>query len=267
MIPLIDGDVLIYEVGFGVMTGWEGDDPPPFDMAREMLENKISNICALAGGTKPPIIYITGKGNFREKIATLKPYKGNRSQPKPFHYHNLRAYMVGVMGAILVDGMEADDALAMYQTETLSILEGNPLYSGPREMTIICSRDKDLKQVPGWHYTWECGKQPSWGPSFVDGYGEIYLDDKRKLKGYGDKFFLAQCLMGDATDNIGGIPGMKDVGAFKILSDTLTYPDGLKAVLEAYKGFYGDDGEKNLLENGRLLWMLREPDKMWEIDV
>jgi len=260
MIPLLDFDVLVYEVGFGVMTGWEGDDPPPFEMAREMLENKVANICALAGGTEPYIGYLTGKDNFREKIATLKPYKGNRSQPKPFHYKNLRAYMEGVMGAIIVDGMEADDAMAIEQMKDLKYdLEYEPY-------TIICSRDKDLKQVPGWHYTWECGKQPSWGPFFVEGYGEIHLDDKRKLKGWGDKFFLSQCLMGDTTDNIGGIPAMRDVGAFKILTDTMTYPEGLKAVLEAYKGFYGDDGEKNLLENGRLLYMLREPNKMWEIE-
>lgn len=211
-------------------------------MARELLENKIANICALVDATVPPKIFLTGKGNFREKIATIQPYKGNRDTPKPFHYNNLRAYMVGVLGAEMVEGMEADDALSLAQ----------------REDTIICSRDKDLMQVPGWHYSWECGKQPSFGPFFVEGYGEISLDDKRKLKGYGNKFFLAQCLLGDRTDNILGIPKCGAVAAFELLGHTTTYEEGLEAVRGAYKGFYGDDGDMYLLENGQLLWMTRE---------
>lgn len=271
MQPLIDGDVLIYEVGFGVMTGWEGDDPPPFEMAREMLENKIANICALVEATKPPKIYLTGSGNFREKIATLKPYKGNRQQPKPFHYNNLRAYMIGVLGAILVEGMEADDAMAIEQTLYEDAYYSMVL-SGKSEgcvQTIICSRDKDLKQVPGWHYTWECGKQPSWGPFLVQGFGEIYLDDKRKLKGFGDKFFLAQCIMGDSIDNIGGIPGSKDVAAYELLKDVSDYNDGVQVVKNAYQEYYGDKLWYEIFcENATLLWMCREiwggKPVMWE---
>lgn len=281
MIPLLDGDVLIYEVGFGCQTGWEGPDPPPFDVARELLDMKIANICALVGATSPPILFLTGKGNFRDELATILPYKGNRNTPKPFHYENLRAYMVGVLGAIMVDGMEADDAMSlfqinieMYRTTNVSGRYhwlGREFQVQPDQTSIICSRDKDLRQVPGWHYSWECGKQPSWGPFFVEGYGEIALDDKRKLKGWGDKWFLAQCIMGDTTDNIQGLEGVKDVGAFKTLADTKTYEEGLKAVVEAYRGIYGDEWHKYLLENGQLLWMTRKLDEkgkpmLWRIE-
>lgn len=273
MIPLIDADVLVYEVGFGVMTGWEGDDPPPFDMARELLERKIDNICAMVGATAPPILYLTGSGNFREQIATLKPYKGTRFAEKPYHFNNLRNYLVGVLGAITVDGMEADDAMSIEQVRNDRVYH-SMLLSGKEEgciHTIICSRDKDLKQVPGWHYSWEMGNQPSFGPEECTDYGWIKISENRKkLFGMGDKFFLAQCLMGDKVDNIGGIPKYGPAKAFDLLSDTQTYPEGLSLVLEAYKGFYGDDGEKYLLENGQLLWMVRELDKegkpvMWEM--
>lgn len=272
MKPLIDFDVLVYEVGFGCQTGWEGDDPPPFDVAKDLLDNKIANICAMVGATVPYQGYLTGRSNFREEIATLRPYKGTRSGDKPYHYHNLRAYMVGMLGAIVVDGMEADDAMSIDQTAHERTYH-SMLLSGKEvgcTRTIICSRDKDLKQVPGWHYSWEMGNQPSFGPEFSTGYGWIKLSEKGKLTGMGDKFFLAQCIMGDRVDNIGGIPGSGDAKAFKLLTDTETYDEGLAAVVEAYKGFYGEGWSIPLLENGQLLYMVRELDEegnpiMWKL--
>lgn len=246
--PLIDGDVLVYETGFGAQTGWEGSDPPPFEIARELLENRIANICAIVGATSPPIIYLTGKDNFREKIAVTKPYKGNRKQAKPFHYTNLRVYLEHILGAIVVDGMEADDAMSLAMMRIPN--------------SIICSRDKDLRQVPGWHYSWELANQPSFGPEFNDGYGWLKLsEDKKKLTGMGDKFFLAQCIMGDPVDNITGIPKAGPSKAFETLDNTKTYEEGLSCVVELYKGFYGDVWKEMLLENGQLLWMVRELDE------
>lgn len=255
MKPLIDCDVLVYECGFGSETGWVGPDPPPFERVRELLENRIANICAQVDATEPPSLYLTGKDNFREKIAVTRPYKGNRQGKKPFHYNNLRVYLTGVLGAIVVDGMEADDAMSIEQTG--------------REDTIICSRDKDLLQVDGWQYQWELGAQPSFGPHKVEGYGFL---EKRKSKifGYGIKFFLSQCLTGDSVDNILGIPRYGPSKAFELLENTKTYEEGLSCVVEAYKGFYGDVWKEALLENGRLLWMTREIDKegkpvLWEL--
>jgi len=72
MRPLIDADVLLYEVGFGSETGWkalkgwekgmEEIDPPPFEYVAELLDNKIADICAKVGATSPPTLYISGEG-------------------------------------------------------------------------------------------------------------------------------------------------------------------------------------------------------------
>ena len=61
MQPLIDGDIIRYEVGFGgqfkndedqiVARGWEG--------VQELLEMKIRNICEEVDATEEPIIYMT----------------------------------------------------------------------------------------------------------------------------------------------------------------------------------------------------------------
>lgn len=257
MTPLIDADVLLYEVGFAVETGWQGEGRPSFDYAANTLDTRIENICEMVGATAPPILYLTGKTNFRNDIAKRQPYK-DRPSIKPWHYYNLKAYIKGKYAWIEEEGFEADDLMALEQTRR------------PNE-TIICTRDKDLRQVPGWHYGWELGSQPQFGPLYVEGFGEIALsDDRKKIEGWGEKFFYSQCLTGDRVDSVPGLDKCGAVGAFDILGHTNTPEEAFKAVLEAYRGIYGDAAEEELLEQGRLLWMTRElhPDGspiLWEL--
>jgi 5'-3' exonuclease len=124
--------------------------------------------------------------------------------------------------------------------------------------TVICTRDKDLRMVPGWQYGWECGAQREYGPVFVEHMGEIELLDKKpaKLVGTGLKFFYSQLLTGDSVDNIPGLPRCGPVAAFKALQDLDTEKEMFSVVREMYneKGF--DDAY--LLEQGQLLWMVQE---------
>lgn len=266
MQPLIDADVLVYECGFAAETAWKGEhpdidldaSPPPFDRVADLLDNRIDNTCAIVGATRPPILYLTGKGNFRYQIAKRTPYK-ERAGNKPFHYKNILAYIKGKYDYRIAEGLEADDLMSIYQTETRSILEGNPLYSGPRVETIICTRDKDLRQVEGWHYGWELGNQPQFGPEVVEGMGSIRLSDKRnKISGTGLMFFYSQCLTGDSVDSIPGLPKCGPVKAYEILEGAETEKEAFRRVLEAYCATYGEKGPDELLEQGRLLWMTRE---------
>lgn len=257
MHPLVDADVLRYEVGFASETGWQQPGFPPFDYVAELLDSRIANICAVVQATVPPTLYLTGKGNFRNEIAKRTPYK-ERPSIKPYHFNNITAYMRCKYDVIISEGMEADDLMALEQTRR-------------PEFTIICTRDKDLRQVAGWHYGWELGNQPSFGPFKVEGFGEIKLSlDRKKLSGWGEKFFWSQCLTGDKVDTVPGIDGMGVVGAFNILETTKDTNEAFKAVLEAYRASYGDDAEKELLEQGRLLHMTRKLNEdgtpvLWEL--
>lgn len=239
-------------------AGWDNPGFPPFDYAAESLDARIANICAMVEATEPPVLYLTGKTNFRYEIAKRRPYK-ERPSLKPFHYYNLKAYVQNTRECVLSVGMEADDEMSIAQT-------ANPSNS------IICSRDKDLRAVPGWHYGWENHLQPSFGPLLVDVLGKIWLSpDRRKLQGYGELFFYAQCLMGDTVDSIPGLGNKTGpVKAFNILDGCLSIQDAFKRVLEAYRGVYGDDAEEELLEQGRLLHMTRYLDEwgnpvLWEL--
>lgn len=266
MQPLIDADVLVYEVGFACETAWTGPGYPSFDFAADMLDSRISNICAVVGATAPPILYLTGKGNFRYDIAKRQPYK-ERAGNKPYHYYNLQAYIKAKYDTKVSEGMEADDLIAIEQTRREEILGGNPLYSGPTKPSIICTRDKDLLSVPGWHYGWECHNQPSYGPELVDEFGKITLQTKvdskgrktNKIVGTGLMFFYAQCLTGDPVDTVPGIPGTGAAKAFKILEGSVDSKDALKRVYGAYRASYGPlNAYREMLEQGRLLHMTRK---------
>jgi len=55
-------------------------------------------------------IILSGPGNFRDSIATIKPYKGNRDPTHiPVHYSAIRQYMIDQYCAVVIHGREADD--------------------------------------------------------------------------------------------------------------------------------------------------------------
>lgn len=249
--PLIDADILLYEIGFAAETGWQHAGYPHFDYVAELLENRIANICAIVGATEKPTLYLTGPGNFRYALAKRTPYK-ERLGNKPWHYKNIKAYIKGNYDHIETEGIEADDAMAIEQTRVNALPEST--------QTIICSRDKDLRQVPGWQYGWELANQPQFGPMLVDKVGAITLSTKKdKIVGWGELFFYAQCLTGDSVDTVPGLGNKTGpVKAMKILEGATTLEDAFKRVREAYRGLYGDRGDEELLEQGRLLWMTRE---------
>lgn len=258
MKALIDADIIAYELGFAAQKKI-GDVivPAPVEEVNQMIDNKIKEICSSVYATEPPMLFLTGKNNFRHEIAKKQEYKGGRKQAKPFHWKYIRSYMEAVWGAITVDGMEADDALVIEQMKHLD--ERN---------TIICSRDKDLRQAPGFHFSWECGKQGQWGPEWVEEIGYLKLKGPKKVIGTGLKFFYSQVLTGDSTDTYGGLPGCGPIRAFAILNECTTDEEMYNVVLEAYKNKYEEDAEEQLLEQGRLAWMCRElkedgSPKMW----
>lgn len=260
---LIDGDLVVYEVGFkSQKKDPETGDiiPSSWEDAMTTLDNTIASIAADCYATEPPILFITNKNNFRDEVAKECKYKGNRKSDKPFHYHNLKAYMSAAYDCREREGLEADDLMCIEQNSRLKERD-----------TIICSRDKDLRIQQGYHYSWEVAGQPRFGPAWVDEIGTLALKrGGKKLFGTGLRFFYAQCLIGDKTDNIPGVRGYGPVKVFNTLVECKTKEDLEKAVIEVYKEKYKDDWRDKLLERGRLLWMVNELNedgspKMWEI--
>lgn len=177
-------------------------------------------------------VFITGGGNYRYDTAVTVPYKGNRKDSaKPSNFSAMRDYMLEEVGASLIEGKEADDALGIAQC------------SAEPETTIICSLDKDLLMIPGLHYNWRKDEH------------------KRVTPEEGFKHFCKQMLTGDTADNIQGI---KKVG--EKTAESLLAPYGMDdrllftGVTNAYKREFRDDWRGRLDENADLLWIQREED-------
>lgn len=264
--PLIDMDIATYQCSFGGEIKEEDGTVTilSFDYVASLVDKLIADICLAVGATEAPILYLTGGGNFRDKVAVTKLYKGNRTKPKPFHYKNARAYIMSLPNAVMVEGMEADDAMSIEQTNAVKFYKAE-------YQTVICTRDKDLRMVPGLHYGWEHGLQPEFFLQEVDELGAISYDSKKnKISGTGMLFFYSQLITGDTVDNIPGLPKKGPKAAWVALEGKQTSEEAFSAVVESYKLTMGDDWKTYLLEMGRLLWMCREVDVegkpvMWEI--
>jgi hypothetical protein len=230
--------------------------PWPDADVKKLVDDKIESIIEATGATGLEV-FLTGKGNFRNDLATIKPYKGQRvGLEKPYHWETVSQWLKDRYGATTLNGVEADDWLAIRGTEI-------------GKNYTIASRDKDLRQVPEcFHYAWACGdKQPEIGPFEVRGVGKVEAIKKVygkkkpqvswKLSGHGDAFFYGQLLVGDSVDNIQGVPGVGPKKAAGLLENLDTPEELFKACFYEYHKVYGDDWEKYLVENARLLHLIR----------
>jgi len=255
---LIDGDILVYRIGFASES--KGEDgvviADPVSFALHSMKKYLYSIYKGAGATSVELI-LTGKDNFRDKV--IPDYKGNRKDTsKPIHYQAIRDYMVNSLGAIVIDGMECDDYMSLNQTDE----------------TCIASLDKDLKICSGSHY------------NFVKGEFSTVTPEEGILNFYG------QMLSGDATDYIAGIKGIGKTKAHNLLEgiprgnwDDLVmtmYEEFHVKAVEKMKGlteeeklltknhdflaFVRDGAFGTLVNNSMLLWMLQSDVKM-PIDV
>ena len=256
---LIDGDVLAYS--FGSLTKRPGSppnfcpelsvgDPLPFAVCWASLQKLIEDI-KVKTKCEDATIFLssTTHPTWRYDIATIQPYKGNRGgKDKPHQWANIRANFPIHYDCIVAEGIEADDAMGMAQM----LSHNYPLVNNP---TVICTPDKDLSMIPGWHYSWATGTRkeiPLW-----------YQDELGALK-----CFYKQLLTGDDTDNILGLYGMGPKSTALAKVDACTNEDQMvQIVFREYERRFGSYAMKFMTETGQLLWIQREPDQRWEVPV
>jgi 5'-3' exonuclease len=179
MVLRIDGDILVYRVGFGYKDADLLDTVDGMDKA-------ITEIKEAFPGYEHELVISNSAKTFRHDIAVTQPYKGNRTAPKPTYYHELRDYMANELGATVSPaGYEADDYIGM---------------NTDKKNDIITTIDKDLHMIPAkGHY------------NFVK---KEMTKVKRPLF-----FFWKQVLTGDRADNILGLHLIGEKRANDILAD------------------------------------------------
>ena len=258
----IDGDILLYAVGFAAQrTVWmvDGktfeDKSDAFDYAEkynideevetaiqpEPVAHALSTVKKLlkrivdGSGCATHTVLLSGSDNFRNDVATIQEYKGNRISLKPYHYLNIRNYLVDVRHAEVVEGEEADDQLSIRCVE-----KGH----------MIATIDKDLRNTSGWHFNWNKDEEP------------VFINAVEA-----DRNFYTQLFTGDSTDNIPGlfrITGKKASAKMKGALQDMTDPAEMyQHVHDCYEEAGCEQTSDTLLEIGRLLWMRRTENEMW----
>jgi 5'-3' exonuclease len=219
---LIDADYIVYKCCASAETeiDW-GDDvimvTSRFSEALKLVENELFSIAECLGCFDDSILFFSDSVNFRK---TIDPdYKGHRNRKKPCGYKRVIAALKESYPVVILPSLEADDAMGIYATKE----NGH----------IICSPDKDMRQIPGDLFDMKEG---------------VVTIDKEEA----DQWHLIQTLAGDQTDGYSGVPG---IGIKRAV--TLFEKEGYSwdTVLKAFES--KDLDEDVAIRNARLAKILR----------
>jgi len=222
---LIDADYIVYKCCAATETeiDW-GDDlitvTSRFSEAYEYVERELYNIANDLGHFDDCILFFSDSTNFRKSI--YPDYKGHRNRKKPCGYKRVINKLKEDYTVVVIPTLEADDSLGIYATKE----------SGH----IICSPDKDMRQIPGDLY------------DLSEGVVTITAEE-------GKRWHLIQTMSGDQTDGYAGIPGIGVKRAAALLDE---HGDTWKTVVDAF----ADKGldESVALLNARLAKILQVED-------
>lgn len=177
-------------------------------------------------------IVVQGEGNFRDDLLLPTKYKSNRTDSiRPFHLKEVQSYLIGKYKAEKANGRESDDVLSSYAYEGFKT----------KKRIVQATIDKDAKQCAGWLYDWDKMQEPR----FINGLGELFLNEKGKVDGYGRKWLYLQVTIGDPSDAYkptelcGAKYGEK--AALKDFADLQTDKDCWLKIQELYKSWYPEE--------------------------
>lgn len=228
MKALIDADIVAFRCAASANT-------ESFEVARYYMEQLLDVIMETTKADEM-FLALSGDNNFRKQI--YPEYKANRiDMEKPQFLAQCKDYLHLQYNAVYSDGCEADDLLGIEQCKDIN-------------NTIICSLDKDLRQIPGWHFSWEIsGGKPEKRWTKPAELVNVTHDE-------GTRFFYKQLIIGDATDNIKGVRG-----AGKKAAEIIDALSTEQEMFETVRDMYGNDDE--MLMNGQCLYIWKKENDIW----
>lgn len=306
MLALIDGDIIVYKVGFACETHYydvfiKGDEhlgsmfttesakernawieenigsKDDVTIGERFIADKLENclhsvklqieFILQRTEAKEYRIFLTGEGNFREDLVDY--YKeSRRDKRKPTYYQEIRDYLVNIWNAEVIDGQEADDQLGIeqykdYKQAWIDCLDFDDACLQENCETIICTIDKDLDNIPGWHFNF-------------DKDIKYWVDEDEALRN-----FYTQLLTGDPSDDIPGIYKITGQKCTKKILEPISYCETEQGMWEyvkhVYVKYFVDNKSpyldisysdpqgiiNKIIEIGQLLWIRREEGKLW----
>ena len=215
-IALIDADKVKYIVSYKVFNYLQSGEIEMFqkdDIAIKFTKEFVNDIFDRI--EDDCIFCFSGKSfhTFRNHIAFEKKYKGSRQEKVdkydyPNKLNDMTAavkYIMDNFNSLIFDDLEADDIISILQDKN----------------TYIISDDKDLKQIPGFHYNYSTN--------------DLYeITNEQALYN-----LSTQLIKGDSTDDIVGMSGYGEVKTRNYLSQVKKHSHLVLSVLYLYQKTYG----------------------------
>lgn len=208
---LIDADTWLYTIGHHARQA--GIKYPSDAQLEKDIRSILYRLCEKAEADSYAL-FLGGSRNWRADVYKVEPYKGNRPPLSPqliMDQQQLTRVLTEKFSAYVTSPMEADDMICY---------AAHQMRKHSRDY-VICSKDKDLLQIPGKHLN----TKP--GPPI------LFVEESEAIS-----YAWKQVLTGDATDNIVGIPGIGDKKASKLLEGKQEHEMRM-IVQEQYKKYYG----------------------------
>lgn len=196
--------------------------------AKDVFWESVEQLAAqVEASVDDAILCWTSRSMFRR---TLWPgYKANRKNVrKPPGYSALIADMITHKLSVMHDQIEADDLISIIARTY-----------GRDTPHVVCSGDKDMRQVPGIHL-------------WLDQPGDVVTPAQ------GMQLFWQQAMTGDSTDGYPGATGVGPATALKLLNGANPFDHTAcwRIVVQAYRDAGHDDYVTDALRNAQLAQLL-----------
>lgn len=196
---LIDGDIVAYELSASTQRSYdlpEADSPVVTADSEAAIQGMRDRIDGWAKEFKADHVIVCLSDDFSNYRKTVLPsYKGNRTGDRPVLLYDMKEALGDHYEIARWPNLEADDVMGIMATEPQD-----------EERRCIVSADKDMATIPGWVFNPLKDTKPR----------KISQEDA-------DAWFYKQVLMGDATDNYKGCPGVGPKAADAIIDGGMAY--------------------------------------------
>lgn len=209
----------------------------PLPNALSTVKSKIANLKEKFE-TDQVEIYLSGADNFRLSLPLPVQYKsGRKDSIRPLLLNDIKEYLIKYHKAVVVEGDEADAAL------TTRMWDG---YKNKKKI-IAVTQDKDARGAAGHLYNPNTDEL-----LYIDGIGDLYLNDKGDVKGIGRMWFYYQLLIGDwSVDTFdprriveavtGKLPKWGEKTCYNYLAEIESDAHAWKLIVAKYKEWFGEE--------------------------
>ena len=253
-----DGNLLVIDAdGIAFLLGWVNREHRDVETMHRAIDQWVKELFLLTAATSYiGILASSNESCFRYQVYRYRPYKGNRIKSGT-EGNEWIEYWEPIVRQYLKDRYGFQEAPPHLETDDVVAHLGEIL---PHriQLPIICSPDKDLKQIAGYHLD----------------YRKVGLEGcKQELISVeeADYRWCMQMLTGDSTDHIAGVPGLGEKKAALLLKEAaengmgFRVADWKRAVKLAYLKYFGDFyGEMIYQETEATVTMMHTRHPMWE---